>query len=126
MATYAQITSIVASPVSQIEGGLVNIQITIKNIHSAQITVMAHGSLDLGVIPMESFECYPSTYTLNPGGTVTFGGGFYMPNKKVTVHGYSLWYGADQAFHYDDDKSVVVNLTSVATFSNLSVAYSKL
>ena len=36
-----------------------------------------------------------------------------MPDKKVTIHAYSYYYGADGSWYFDDEMTRVVNLVSV-------------
>jgi hypothetical protein len=43
--------------------------------------------------------------------TYSFSGYFYMPDKAVTIHAYSYWYGTDGYWHFDDE---MVNTVEVA------------
>jgi hypothetical protein len=36
-----------------------------------------------------------------------------MPDKKVTIHAYSYWYGADGYWYYDDELTKAVDITAV-------------
>jgi hypothetical protein len=44
----------------------------------------------------------PAT-NIEGGATFDFSGWFNMPDKTVTIHAYSYWYGADGYWHFDDE-----------------------
>jgi hypothetical protein len=52
-----------------------------------------------------------SSVNVDAGATYPFAGYFTMPDKKVTIHIYSYWYGADDLWHLDDEMTKAVNLT---------------
>ena len=112
MAQYAQIVEIVA-PSQAVSGERVDITITIKNTYSAAIGVMVGGALEYGVTPWPGITFPENSANVNPGATYSFSGSFIMPDKKVTVHAYSYWYGADGYWHFDDEMTKVVNLAAL-------------
>lgn len=112
MAQYADIIEI-AAPSEAAPGSRVDITVRIKNTYSAPIGIMAGGALEYGVSPWPGIT-FPSPSTnVNAGVTYSFSGYFTMPDKKVTIHAYSYYYGADGSWHFDDEMTKVVNLTEV-------------
>jgi hypothetical protein len=112
MALHAQINEIVA-PSQAVSGSRVDITVRIKNLYSATISLMAGGALEYGVSPWPGIT-YPQNWAdVGAGATYSFNGYFYMPNKAVTIHAYSYWYGADSAWHIDDEKTRNVNLAAL-------------
>lgn len=112
MAQYADIIEIVA-PSQAAQGSRVDITVKIKNTYSSPIGIMVGGALEYGVSPWPGIT-FPSPSTnVNAGVTQSFSGYFTMPDKKVTIHAYSYWYGADNSWHVDDEMTKVVNLTEV-------------
>jgi hypothetical protein len=112
LAQYADIIEIVAPSQATI-GSRVDITVRIKNTYSAAIGIMVGGALEYGVSPWPGIS-FPSPSTnVNAGVTQSFSGYFTMPDKKVTIHAYSYWYGADNAWHLDDEMTKAVDLTEV-------------
>ncbi len=112
MAQYADIVEIVA-PTEAVQGSRIDIMVRIKNTYSSAIGIMVAGALEYGVSPWPGIS-FPETSTnVNGGATHSFSGYFIMPDKKVTVHAYSYYYGADGSWHFDDEMTKVVNLVSV-------------
>lgn len=112
MAQYADIIEIVA-PSQAAQGSRVDITVKIKNTYSSPIGIMVGGALEYGVSPWPGIT-FPSPSTnVNAGVTQSFNGYFTMPGKKVTIHVYSYWYGADNSWHVDDEITKVVSLTEV-------------
>jgi hypothetical protein len=112
LAQYADIIEIVA-PSEVAAGGRVDITVRIKNTYSAAIGIMVGGVLEYGISPWPGIN-FPSPSTnVNAGITQTFSGYFTMPDRNVTIHVYSYWYGADNAWHFDDEMTKVVDLTEV-------------
>jgi len=112
LAQYADIIEIVA-PSQAAQGSRVDITVKIKNIYSSPIGIMVGGALEYGVSPWPGIN-FPSPSTnVSAGVTQSFSGYFTMPDKKVTIHAYSYWYGADNSWHVDDEMTKVVNLTEV-------------
>jgi hypothetical protein len=109
MAQYADIFEIVAPGEAQADSH-VDITVKVKNTHSAAIGIMAGGALEYGVSPWPGIVFPESSTNVNAGATYSFGGYFTMPDRKVTIHAYSYWYGADGAWHFDDEMTKVVNL----------------
>ena len=112
MAQYADIIEIIAPSEAQ-SGSRVDITVRIKNTHSAAIGIMVGGALEHGVSPWPGITFPNSSANVNAGATYSFTGYFTMPDKKVTIHAYSYWYGADSAWHFDDEMTKVVNLAEV-------------
>ena len=112
MAQYADIIEIVAPAEAQ-SGSRVDITVKIKNAHSAAIGIMVGGALEYGVSPWPGIVFPESSANVNAGTTYSFSGYFTMPDRKVTIHAYSYWYGADGAWHFDDEMTKVVNLAEV-------------
>ncbi len=112
MAQYADITGITA-PSEAAQGSRVDITVKIKNTFSAAIGIMVGGALEYGVSPWPGITFPSTSANVNAGATYSFSGYFTMPDKKVTIHAYSYWYGADGAWHFDDEMTKVVNLTEV-------------
>ncbi len=112
MAQYADIIEIVAPSAAQ-AGSRVDITVRIRNTHSAPIGIMAGGALEYGVSPWPGITFPSSSANVDAGATYSFTGYFTMPDKKVTIHAYSYWYGADSSWHFDDEMTKVVNLAEV-------------
>ncbi|MDD4985210.1 MAG: hypothetical protein PHQ43_05390 [Dehalococcoidales bacterium] len=112
MAQYADIIEITAPGEAQ-AGSRVDITVKIKNTYSAAIGVMAGGALEYGVSPWPGITFSENSANVNSGATYSFSGYFTMPDKKVTIHAYSYWYGADDSWHFDDEMTKAVNLTEV-------------
>ncbi|MDD4984219.1 MAG: hypothetical protein PHQ43_00320 [Dehalococcoidales bacterium] len=112
MAQYADIIEIIAPSEAQ-SGSRVDITVRIKNTYSAAIGIMVGGALEYGVSPWPGITFPNSSANVNAGATYSFTGYFTMPDKKVTIHAYSYWYGADGAWHFDDEMTKVVNLAEV-------------
>lgn len=112
MAQYAQIVEIVA-PSQAKSGERVDITVRIKNTYSTAIGIMLAGALEYGVTPWPGITFPESSANVNAGVTYSFSGYFTMPNKAVTIHAYSYWYGADSTWHFDDEKTKSVNLATL-------------
>jgi hypothetical protein len=113
MAQYADVIEITA-PSQAGSGGRVDITVKIKNLYSAPIGIMVGGALEYGVSPWPGIT-FPDYYAnVDAGATYSFNGYFYMPDKAVTVHAYSYWYGADGAWHFDDEITKQVNLAALS------------
>ncbi len=112
MAQYAQIVEIVA-PSQAVPGERVDITVRIKNTYSAAIGIMVGGALEYGVSPWPGISFAENSANVNGGATYSFNGYFMMPDKAVTIHAYSYWYGADGAWHFDDEKTKSVNLATL-------------
>ena len=113
MAQYVQIVEIVA-PSQAIAGERVDITVRVKNLYSAPIGVMVGGGLEYGVSPWPGIT-FPENNTNVDGGAVqSFSGNFIMPDKAVTIHAYSYWYGADGYWYFDDEKTKYVSLATLA------------
>jgi len=112
VAQYADIIEIVA-PSQAAPGDLVNITVRIKNLYSAPIGIMVGGALEYGVSPWPGITFPTNSANVDAGATYSFNGYFYMPDKAVTVHAYSYWYGADGYWYFDDEMTKAVNLAAL-------------
>jgi len=112
VAQYAQIVEIVA-PSQALPGERVDVTVRIKNTYSAAIGIMVAGALEYGVSPWPGISFPENSANVNGGATYSFNGYFTMPDKAVTIHAYSYWYGADSAWHFDDEKTKTVNLSTL-------------
>ena len=111
MAQYADIVEIIA-PGEVAAGSRVDITVRIKNTYSAAIGIMAGGALEYGVSPWPDITFPDHSANVDGGVTHSFNGYFTMPEKKVTIHAYSYWYGADGYWHFDDEMTKTVNLAA--------------
>jgi hypothetical protein len=92
----------------------VDITVRIKNLSAAEVGIMAGGALEYGVSPWPGIT-FPVSWDNTPAGWVAeFGGYFTMPSTGVKIHAYSYWYGADGAWHFDDEKTKDVNLSGLS------------
>ena len=123
MALYADIIEIVA-PSQAVSGSRVDITVKIKNTHSGVISIMVGGALEYGVSPWPGIDFPENWANVNAGATYSFSGSFTMPDKKVTIHAYSYWYGADGYWYYDDEltKAVEVAAVSEPSISDFRIA----
>jgi len=112
VAQYADIIEIVA-PAEAVQGSRVDITVRIKNTYSSAIGILAAGALEYGVSPWPGIIFPEPSANVNGGVTYSFAGYFTMPDKKVTIHAYSYYYGADGSWHFDDEMAKAVNLVSV-------------
>jgi hypothetical protein len=112
MAQYADIIELVA-PSQAAPGDLVNITVKVKNLYSAPIGIMVGGALEYGVSPWPGITFPSDSANVGAGVTYSFSGYFYMPDKGVTIHAYSYWYGADGYWHFDDEMTKAVNLAAL-------------
>ncbi|MDD4986701.1 MAG: hypothetical protein PHQ43_13150 [Dehalococcoidales bacterium] len=112
MAQYADIIEIVA-PSQAASGSRVDITIKVKNLYSAPIGIMVGGALEYGVSPWPGIIFPSDSANVDGGVTYSFNGYFYMPDKTVTIHAYSYWYGADGYWYFDDEFTKVINLASL-------------
>jgi hypothetical protein len=112
MAQYADIIEIIA-PAEASGGSRVDITVRIKNTYSSAIGIMVGGALEYGVSPWPGINFPEPSTNVNGGATYSFSGNFIMPGKRATIHAYSYWYGADGAWHVDDEMTKVINLTEV-------------
>ncbi len=112
MALYAQISEIIA-PAQAVSGSRVEITVRIKNLYSSLISLMVGGALEYGASPWPGIEFYQTGADVEGGATYSFNGYFYMPDRAVTIHGYSYWYGGDGYWHFDDEKTKGVNITAL-------------
>jgi hypothetical protein len=112
VAQYADVIEIVA-PSEAAQGNRVNITVKLKNSYSAAIGIMVGGALEYGVSPWPGINFPIPSANVDGGATNSFGGYFIMPDKKVTIHAYSYWYGTDGSWYFDDEMTQVVNITEV-------------
>jgi len=123
---YTEITAVEA-PASASAGSLVQVRVTIKNKTASTIGIMVGGALESGVSPWPTIS-FPNYWANFPAGqSYYFDGTFTMPAYAVVIHAYSYYYGADSAWHFDDERTKSVGLSQVedAQFQSLSVSYAK-
>jgi len=111
VAQYADIIEIVA-PSQAAAGNLVDITVRIKNTYSGVISIMVGGALEYGVSPWTGIDFPESWANVEGGATRSFSGSFVMPNKKVTIHAYSYWYGSDGYWYFDDELTKTVDVAA--------------
>jgi hypothetical protein len=109
MAQYADIVEIIA-PGEAAGGSRVDITIRIKNKYSSVIGIMAGGALEYGISPWPGITFPDPSANVDGGATRSFSGNFIMPDKRVTVHAYSYYYGSDGYWHFDDEMTRAINL----------------
>ena len=108
MAQYADVIEIVA-PAEAPAGSRVDITVRIKNVYSSSIGIMAGGALEYGVSPWPGISFPEPSANVAGGVTGSFAGYFTMPDKKVTIHAYSYYYGSDGYWYFDDGMTKVIN-----------------
>ena len=109
MAYYADIVEIIA-PSEAKPGDRVDITVRIKNTYSSSVGIMAGGALEYGVSPWPGISFPDPSANVDGGATHSFSGYFTMPDKRVTIHAYSYYYGSDGYWHFDDEMTRTVNL----------------
>lgn len=109
MAYYADIVEIIA-PSEAKPGDRVDITVRIKNTYSSSVGVMAGGALEYGVSPWPGISFPDPSANVDGGATHSFSGYFTMPDKRVTIHAYSYYYGSDGYWHFDDEMTRTINL----------------
>ena len=109
MAYYADIVEIIA-PSKAKPGGRVDITVRIKNTYSSSVGIMAGGALEYGVSPWPGISFPDPSANVDGGATHSFSGYFTMPDKRVTIHAYSYYYGSDGYWHFDDEMTRTINL----------------
>jgi len=109
MAYYADIVEIIA-PSEAKPGDRVDITIRITNTYSSSVGIMAGGALEYGVSPWPGISFPDPSANVDGGAIHSFSGYFTMPDKRVTIHAYSYYYGSDGYWHFDDEMTRTVNL----------------
>lgn len=123
MALYADIIEIVA-PSQAAAGNKVDITIKVKNTYSAVISIMIGGALEYDVSPWPGINVPENWANVNGGATYSFSASFIMPDRRVTIHAYSYWYGSDGSWYFDDEftKSVEITAVSEPSISDFRIA----
>ena len=109
MAQYADIVGIDA-PASAAAGEVVDINVRVKNLHSAPIGMCAVAYLEYGISPLPAVTMPENVANVDAGVTHSFAGYFTMPDSDVTIYAYSYWYGTDGQWHYDDYMTKIVSI----------------
>ncbi len=112
MALYADIVEIVA-PDRAAPGSRVDVTVRVTNLHSDVISIMAGGALEFGLVPWPGIVFPDYWANVTPGETWSCAGWFIMPERAVTVHVYSYWYGSDGLWHFDDEDTKAMALTEL-------------
>jgi len=119
MALYAEIQAINA-PAEATPGTRVDITVRVKNLHSAPVYMTVSGVFFTG----ESLDInFPEQRTLNAGESYNFPGWFTMPYAHGTIYAWSWWYGSDEQFHLDDEKTKDVNMKSYVGWVEAAITY---
>jgi len=118
---YTEITNI-SAPSGAAPGSTVTISITVKNLYSSTIGIMARGALDYGVTPWPTINCPDNSDNIPGGGSLTVQCSFTMPEDDVVIHAYSYYYSL-QGYVFDDEKTKKVNVETKPVFSNLKVTF---
>ncbi len=122
MAQYADVIEIIA-PSQATSGNRVDITVRVKNTYSGVISIMVGGALEYGVSPWPGID-FPDNWANVDGGAIrSFSGSFVMPDKRVTIHAYSYWYGSDGYWYFDDEmtKSVEVGAAPQPAISDFRI-----
>jgi hypothetical protein len=115
VAQYADIIEIVTPGEAQ-AGSRVDVTVRVKNIHTSSIGIKVVGVPEYEGLPPGLYIDFPvPSANVSPGVTYSFSGYFTMPDRKVTVHIYSYWYGADSRWYLDDQMTKVVDLAAVVS-----------
>jgi len=105
--TFTEIT-LIDAPSSAVAGEQVAVSIIIKNLYTDTIHVSCVGVLD----SVDRFIDWKD-FWIPAGYTHLFAGSFTMPDRDVTIHGYSYYEGVDGNWHSDDEASKDVSLGEV-------------
>jgi len=100
--TYTDIVEIVA-PSSAKAGDWVAVTIKVKNIWTDYVGVWTAGIYDSAELFIDFEDWIPA------GSTHEYMGGFIMPDRDVTIHGYT-YYLAEDGYHFDDEAEKRVSL----------------
>lgn len=112
MAQYADIIEIIA-PTQAVAGNRVDITVRVKNTYSDVISIMVGGALEYGVTPWPGIDFTESWANVDGGTVHSFSASFIMPDRRVTIHAYSYWYGADGYWYYDDEMTRSVDIAAL-------------
>jgi hypothetical protein len=83
-----------------------------KHLLRRVISIMVGGALEYGVSPWPGIDFPENWANVEGGATHSFSGSFVMPNKKVTIHAYSYWYGSDGYWYFDDELTKTVDVAA--------------
>ncbi|MBA2084677.1 hypothetical protein DMTZ50_0482 [Dehalococcoides mccartyi] len=111
MAQYADVIEII-TPGQAAPGSRVDITVRVKNTYSNVISIMVGGALEYGVSPWPGIDFAENWANVDSAAVHAFGGSFIMPDRRVTIHAYSYWYGADGYWYYDDELTKSVDITA--------------
>ena len=117
---YTDIVEIVA-PSSAKAGDWVAVTIKVKNIWTDYVGAWTAGIYDSEELFIDFEDWIPA------GSTHEYMGGFIMPDRDVTIHGYT-YYLAEDGYHFDDEAEKHVSLEEVpepyvGTISRKEVEY---
>lgn len=125
LADIIEVTTTVGGAVTDraVVGDTVQVSVKIKNNYTLDLSVAVSGALEYGVTPWPGINFPADKLTLPPGWVGLFNGYFTMPDRNVTVHAYSYWYGSDGMYHFDDEMTKLITLTElVPTFSEFAIS----
>jgi hypothetical protein len=125
MAQYAEIVEIVA-PAKAVTGSLVDVTVGNKNVSSIPVGIMAVGVPEYPDLPPATYinglSPHEAVANVSAGATRSFSGYFTMPSANVTIHIYSYYFGVDDLWHLDEEKTKDVKLTElVPAFSEFKI-----
>lgn len=121
MAQYAEIVEIVV-PAEAAPGSRVDLTVKVRNSDSLAIGIRVGGSLEYGISPWPGISFSEPSANVNGGATCSFSGYFFMPDKKVTIHAYSYYYGSDGYWHFDDEMTKTIDIAEEITSQFDSIA----
>ena len=85
--------------------------IMIKNTYPTTIGIQVVGVPEYVGLPPGLYIDFPENSINVDGGAIhSFNGSFTMPDRAVTIHAYSYWYGADGNWYFDDEMTAYVAL----------------
>lgn len=108
--TYTEIVGIIA-PSSAAAGATVNIEVRVRNLHTATIYISATGRVN----GLDLFFGATS-YAVSSGAVQSFHDAFIMPNRAVILEVWSWYWGTDQEWHLDDDAVKNISLGVVEEY----------
>lgn len=111
MAQYADVIEIVA-PSQAAPGDRVDITVRIQNTYFDTIAIMVGGALEYGVTPWPGIDFPEYWANVDQEIVFSFSGSFVMPDRKVTIHTYSYWYGTDGDWYFDDEMTRSVEVAA--------------
>lgn len=101
--TYTEIVVLVV-PETAVPGQTVDIEVIVKNIHTAAIYITVTGSVNGAELHFGG-----EYFVVNPGYPKSFFDSFVMPSRQVIVRFWSWYWGVDGQWHTDDSAELTVS-----------------